>query len=262
MLKELLAFKKLAKVQNEKPHFSQEELRSLDFSLIPKHVAIVPDGNRRWAMKNNIFSEEGHRAGADSILRIIRASRELSIEILSFYIFSTENWLRPPQEINAIMRLLEKLLIEQRQNMLDNGVKFLTIGDLSKFPSSIIKLVEETKKATTHCKEITVVFAMNYGSRDELRRAFTKILEDYSKGKISAQHISESLISNYLDTSNWKDPDLFIRTGGEYRISNFLLWQISYSELYTTNVYWPEFTPIHLLEAVREFQKRDRRLGA
>src|ERR1700733_16271053 len=128
MLKELLFFKKQAKHDQENVHFPQGELQTLDFSLIPKHVAIIPDGNRRWARKNNIFPEEGHRAGTDSILRIIRASKQIEIEILSFYIFSTENWLRPAQEIKAQMRLLEKSLIEQRQNMLDNGVKFLTIG--------------------------------------------------------------------------------------------------------------------------------------
>lgn len=262
MLKELLSFRKQAKPKLENTDFSKDELKSIDSSLIPKHVAIIPDGNRRWARKNNIFPEDGHKAGADSILRIIRASKQIGVEILTFYIFSTENWHRPAQEIKAQMQLLEKSLIEQRQNMLDNGVKFLTIGELSKFPPSVIKLVEETKKATAHCEEITVIFAMNYGGRDELCRAFAKMLDDYSHGKLNPQHISENLISNYLDTSHWRDPDLFIRTGGEYRISNFLLWQISYSELYTTQVYWPEFAPLHLLEAVREFQKRDRRLGA
>lgn len=262
MLKKLLSFfKPRTKQPSKTTLFSPEELKTLDFSNIPKQVAIIPDGNRRWAKHKAMFTEQGHEAGAETVLDIIKAADQLGIKTLTFYIFSTENWLRPKSEINAQFRLLEKYLIDQRQNMLDNGVKFKTIGELSKFPPHLVKLVEETKQATEECHNITTVFAMNYGSRDELRRTFISMLDDYEKGKIKREEISEQMISHYLDTSEWKDPDLLIRTGGERRMSNFLLWQLSYSEIYNTEVYWPDFKPQHLLESVREFQKRNRRRG-
>lgn len=240
---------------------SDEELQQLDPQNIPEHVAFIPDGNRRWAKKHRVLPEEGHEIGAETLLNCIKAAYQIGIKRLTFYIFSTENWLRPQKEINAQMKLLEKSLRLQQPHMLENGVRFLSIGDLSKFPSKITYLVEETQQATSHCDQIDVIFAMNYGGRDDLCRAFQKMVIDYHRGVFQQEAINESLISRYLDTAAWKDPDLLIRTSGETRISNFLLWQLSYTELFFSPLFWPEFTPHHFLEAVLYFQKRERRLG-
>ncbi len=245
----------------EAPLLTQEEISRIDRRKIPKHIAIIPDGNRRFAKKRLIMPEEGHKIGAETLLNTIKTSHQIGVEALTFYIFSTENWSRPKREIAAQMWLLEKSLIEQKPRMIANGVRFQTIGDLSKFPGHIIKLIDETVAATKECKNITVVFAMNYGGRDEITRAARRISEDCIKGNLKPSEITEDLFSTYLDTAKWGDPELLIRTSGESRVSNFLLWQISYAEIYLCDVFWPEFTPRHLFEAVLDFQHRERRLG-
>ncbi|MFQ5729214.1 MAG: polyprenyl diphosphate synthase [Waddliaceae bacterium] len=245
----------------EAPLLSPEQVQTLDPNRIPKHIAFIPDGNRRWAKKHLALPEKGHRAGAETLMNTIKAGSQLGVEVMTFYIFSTENWLRPKREIEAQMWLLEKSLIEQKQRMVENGVRFSTIGETSKFPSRIIELLEEVKEATKQGDKITLVFALNYGGRDDIRRAVQKIITDYDNKKFKKEEITEELISQYLDTANWADPDLLIRTSGESRISNFLLWQISYAEIYLPKVYWPEFSPEHFVEAISEYQKRERRLG-
>ena len=245
----------------ETPVISDHDLERLDPSSIPKHVAFIPDGNRRWAKKHCVMPEEGHKLGADSLLNIIKAGHQMGIETLTFFIFSTENWARPQKEINAQMKLLEKSLLLQRPRMLENGVRFRSIGDLSKFPLHLRELIESTKKETMHCDNITVVFAMNYGGRDDIKRAVVRMMEDNEKGKLSKENVTEETVKNYLDTSFLSDPELLIRTSGESRLSNFLLWQLSYSEIYLTEKYWPEFSPKDFLEAVYCFQNRERRLG-
>lgn len=245
----------------EQPVISDAELKKLDSNRVPKHVAFIPDGNRRWAKKNRILPEEGHKLGADSLLNIIKAGHQIGIETLTFFIFSTENWLRPKREIHAQMKLLEKSLILQRPRMLENGVRFSPIGDLNKFPPHLVDLIKETEKDTGHLDNINVVFAMNYGGRDDIKRAFVKMINAYDKREFAKEDVSEELISSHLDTCSWSDPDLLIRTSGESRISNFLLWQLSYAEIYLTEKHWPEFTPQDFLNAVIEFQHRERRLG-
>lgn len=242
-------------------HFNEAQLASLDITKTPKHVAIIPDGNRRWARNQNSEISDGHREGATTLIDIVEAARDLGVKILTFYLFSTENWTRPDWEIEALMLLLETFLIDQRQPMIDNGISLQTIGDLSRFPPSIQKTIQESKDATADCQQIQLVFALNYGGRDEIRRAFQNILVDYDSRKIRKEDVSEELISRHLDTAKWPDPDLLIRTGGELRISNYMLWQISYTELYVENVLWPDFTAGHLLEALLNFQQRERRLG-
>lgn len=245
----------------ETPVLSNEEIKQLKSGYIPKHVAFIPDGNRRWAKINRVMPQEGHRVGADSLLNIIKAGHQMGIETLTFYIFSTENWLRPKREIKAQMQLLEKSIILQKPRMIENGVRFLSIGDLSKFPPHLIELIETTKKETARCDNINVVFAMNYGGRDDLRRAFKKMLNDYDQQTFTKEDVTEQLICQYLDTAEWSDPELLIRTSGELRISNFLLWQLSYAEIFPSPVYWPEFSPHHFFESILDFQKRERRLG-
>lgn len=241
--------------------FTLEQVQALNQSRVPRHVAIIPDGNRRWAKKQLEQAISGHRSGANVIIDIVKAARELGIKAITFYMFSTENWNRPKEEIDALMWLLQEFLRENLAEMLEYGVRIHTIGDLSALPQEAYEVVEETRSATAHCTDIDMVLALNYGARDEMRRAVQKIVDDCNNHRINKDQITESLIAKYLDTAPWGDPDLYIRTSGELRVSNFLLWQISYSEIYITDTLWPDFTPNELLKAVSEFQKRQRRLG-
>ncbi len=246
---------------SEPKYFTPEQHALINKARVPRHVAIIPDGNRRWARKRLQHIDEGHREGADNLISIVRAAKELGVKAITFYLFSTENWLRDPAEVQALMWLLEQFLIEQRQEMLDGGMRLQTIGDLSALPESTRQVIEETKQVTAHCDKIEMIAALNYGSRDEMRRAFQKMLNDYEQKKFARDEITEGLIAGYLDTSAWGDPDLLIRTSGEARVSNFLLWQISYAEIYIVDVLWPDFCATHLWDAVRFFQSRERRMG-
>ena len=242
-------------------YFTFEETTCLDLNRIPQHIAFIPDGNRRWAKKQKMRTSEGHREGSDNLIDIVKAGKELGIKTFTFYLFSTENWNRPQDEIDALMWLLHTYLIEQRPTFLEEGTRLCTIGNLSSLPEYVQKTVQETKEITAHCHEVDLIFALNYGSRDEIKRAMQLIAQDIIDHKIAPSQISENTISKYLDTAPWKDPDLLIRTSGELRLSNYLLWQISYAEIYSTNVLWPDFTPHHLLKALINYQQRERRLG-
>ncbi len=246
---------------NKKPIYPIDQLRDLNRSRIPKHIAIIPDGNRRWAKKKQSDSDVGHREGADTLMDIIKAAQELGIESLTVYSFSTENWARPQEEIEALMVIYATYLIDNCQEMVQTGIKLETIGDLSKLPPFLNQIIEETKLATQHCQSINLILALNYGSRDEMCRAFKLMWEDCKQKQLSCKDINETVLNSYLDTSTWADPELLIRTSGEYRLSNFLLWQLCYAEMYITPVLWPDFTPQHLLEAIIDYQRRDRRWG-
>lgn len=241
--------------------YSEEQTKGLDPARIPRHVAIIPDGNRRWARKQQMVATEGHRQGADTLLSIVKAAKELGVKAITFYTFSTENWNRSPEEVSAFMFLLAQYLLTQKEDMVQHGIRLHTIGDLSRIPSDLNGIIEETKDATGHCYEFDLILALNYGARDELRRAFHSILDDYAQEKVKKEEITEELISRHLDTGQWGDPDLLIRAGGELRVSNFLLWQISYAEICVIPVLWPDFTSEILLDAILSFQQRDRRLG-
>ncbi len=227
----------------------------------PEHVAIIMDGNRRWAKNLGLPMSAGHWRGAERLIQIVRAAKELGIKILTVYAFSTENWGRSAVEVKALMRLFKTYLKLQQSVMIEEGVRLNTIGDISKFPKDVLKVLEETIAATKDGTKLDLVIALNYGARDELKRAFSAILDDCLAKKISKEELSEELISSYLDTAKWKDPDLLIRTSGERRLSNFLLWQISYAEVYVTDVLWPDFSEKDLLEAVLKYQEREQRLG-
>lgn len=239
--------------------FNQTDKAKIDVERLPKHIAIIPDGNRRWAKKQQSSVKTGHREGADNLMDIIKAGRELGVKTMTFYLFSTENWNRSKEEVDALMWLLPTYLVEQKQTMIDHGIRLETIGDISRLPNDVLQVVNETKKATADCTQINFVMALNYGSRDEITRAVRNIVEDAKKGDLKT--IDESTITAYLDTKKWPDPDLLIRTSAEFRVSNFLLWQISYAEVHIEDVLWPDFTPHHLLQAIISFQGRDRRLG-
>lgn len=242
-------------------YFNKDQLTLIDPNKVPKHIAIIPDGNRRWAKLNASTTPKGHQKGADGLLDIVQAAKELGVKVVTVYTFSTENWSRPQDEIEALMFLLSSYLTEQLLPMQENGIRFNTIGDLSKFPKEIIELIEKTKRETAHCDKIDLVLALNYGGRNEISRALHKMIDDFSHQKLKKEEINEEAIARYLDTHAWPNPDLLIRTSGEKRISNFLLWQISYTEFYMTDLYWPEFKPCHLFEAVLEYQRREHRPG-
>ncbi|MGK5594758.1 MAG: isoprenyl transferase [Parachlamydiaceae bacterium] len=242
-------------------YYSEERISSLQAYKMPSHIAFILDGNRRWAKRSSCGVAEGHRQGADTLMEMIKAAKELGIQVLTLYVFSTENWQRPQSEVHALMWLFESYIRSQIDEMVKTGMYFDTIGDLSKLPTGVNQAIKSAKDATRQCRDIKVVFAMNYGARDEIRRAIKSMLKDYSSAKLKEEEVTEEAISAYLDTKDYPDPDLIIRTGGEKRISNFLLWQASYAELYITDVYWPDFTPEHLYEAISNYQNRDRRLG-
>lgn len=243
--------------------YTVNELELLDKTNIPNHIAIVPDGNRRWA-KTHAHEHTpafGYLSGANTLLNIVKAAKELGVKILTVYSFSTENWKRPKNEIAALMHLIETYLFDYQQQLLDSSIRVTSIGILDPLPTSLQLVLEITKEKTRNCNEFDLVFALNYGGRDELCRAFQKIAQECVAGKLTPSDITESLIAKHLDTALWPDPDLIIRSSGEKRLSNFLLWQSAYSELYIEPVMWPQFTPKHLLNAVLAYQQRDRRLG-
>ncbi|MDP1880496.1 MAG: polyprenyl diphosphate synthase [Parachlamydiaceae bacterium] len=248
-------------VDEESFTFDRNQLLQIDFTRIPQHIAIIPDGNRRWAKRQFFDAAEGHREGADTLTEIVKAANELNIKSITFYSFSTENWNRPPEEIAALMLILNIYLVNQCESMIQNGVKLNTIGELSPLPSFLQETIEKTKEATKECEKINLILALNYGSRNELARTFRTMVDDYDKKILTKEDFNESMISRYLDTHPWGDPDLLIRTSGELRLSNFLLWQLSYSEIHIAPVLWPDFTPQHLVNAILDYQNRQRRWG-
>lgn len=245
----------------EKPIYSEEEFALIDPEHVPKHIVIIMDGNRRWAVKKGLPPEMGHWQGAEQLDIIVRAAAELGVKVLTVYSFSTENWNRPKHEVEMLMQLLEAYLKNKKETLVKERVRLNTIGDTSRLPEPVKKALAETMQATKNGDQIDLVLALNYGGRDEIRRAFIKMGQAKEDGKLDWNQVTEQTIASYLDTAPWKDPELFIRPSGEQRVSNFLIWQISYSEIYVTDVLWPDFSPKNLLEAVIDYQTRNRRYG-
>lgn len=241
--------------------FSKEQLSSLDLHRVPKHIAIIMDGNRRWAKERNLPAELGHANGARALKEAVQAAAELGVKTLTVFSFSTENKNRPQEEIKGLLNLFKEYLISEKETMIENGIAFHTIGDISYFPEDLVKIVDETKKETSVGRKLNLVVAVNYGSRDEIVRAVQKVAQDALDHKIQPKEVSEEVFAQYLDTASFSDPDLLIRTSGEFRISNFLLWQISYSEISVLRKYWPDFQPDDLLSTIKEYQARERRCG-
>lgn len=239
-----------------------EDLRAeLDPARVPHHVAIMMDGNRRWAKNRNLPPIAGHWQGAETISALVADAAELGVRVLTVYSFSTENWNRSREEIDGLMHLLKVYLQKEVPRMVQKGVKLDTIGDLSRFPSDVQAIILEAKNATKEGKKIDLVLALNYGARDEIKRATRAIVEDVVNGKLEKEAVSETSISRYLDTAKWRDPELVIRTSGETRLSNFLLWQLSYAEISITATLWPDFSIYDFLRALIDYQNRQRRLG-
>ena len=228
---------------------------------IPQHVAIIMDGNGRWAKRQGLARMFGHRQGVETVHRITEAAAELGISYMTLYAFSTENWNRPKEEVDALMALLVDTIAKETPTLMKNNIRLQTIGDLSRLPQitreRFVACIEETSVNTG----LTLVIALSYSARWELIQATRKIATAVKDGNLLVEDVNEEIISGYLTTSDMPDPDLLIRTSGELRISNFLLWQLAYSELYFTNCLWPEFTTEEFYRAIVDYQSRERRFG-
>jgi undecaprenyl diphosphate synthase len=237
-------------------------METLDLQKLPKHVAIIMDGNGRWAKQRGLNRIRGHEEGAESVRAIVRATREIGIPWLTLYAFSEENWRRPKYEVEALMVLLKRFLQSEVQEMLDNGIRFQAIGRLHKLSNDVQRTLRETAEKTASNRNMVLTLALSYGGRQEVTDAVRKMVERVEAGEIRSSDIGEALLSEHLYTANMPDPDLLIRTSGECRVSNFLLWQIAYAEIFMTPTYWPEFRKEEYVEALIEYQKRERRFGA
>ena len=233
----------------------------MDLANLPKHVAIIMDGNGRWAKKRALNRIRGHEEGSESVRTIVRASREIGIRWLTLYAFSEENWKRPKLEVEALMRLLKRFMVSELEEMLENGIRFRVIGRVQKLPKDVQRTLRETVNKTSRNQDMVLTLALSYGGRQELADAVAGIAKQIESGALSSRDISEVTISRHLYTADMPDPDLLIRTGGEYRVSNFLLWQIAYTEIYTTPTQWPDFRKEEYEKALEAYQRRERRFG-
>lgn len=236
-------------------------LNKIDLAKLPSHIAIIMDGNGRWANKRLLPRVAGHRAGAQAVDEIVSCCREIGIKALTLFTFSTENWNRPRVEVDALMELLTEYIQKELNRMLQEGIAFNTIGRISDLPLSIQELIDTTKKRTAGNNEMILTLALSYGSRNEILGAVRNVARDVESRIIRVDDINIDLWESYLYTRNLPEPELLIRTSGEKRISNFLLWQIAYAELYFTDTLWPDFKSDELLEAIIEYQARERRFG-
>ncbi|MDO8461625.1 MAG: isoprenyl transferase [Deltaproteobacteria bacterium] len=236
-------------------------MTELDFKKLPQHIAIIMDGNGRWAKKRDLPRIEGHRRGTEAVEEITTYCRELGVRYLTLYSFSMENWARPTDEIEALMDLLTSFLVAKREKLIKNEIRLETIGDISRLPDSVKRELSISKEATAHLNKMVLVLALSYSSRDEIIRAVNKLLKERGAGTFKDNFVSQEQFSSYLDTRDMPDPDLLIRTSGEKRISNFLLWQSAYTELYFSPVSWPDFNREELVRAIEAYQVRERRFG-
>jgi undecaprenyl diphosphate synthase len=244
------------------PSTQRLNMETLDLQKLPQHVAIIMDGNGRWAKHRGMNRIRGHEEGAESVRVIVRTSREIGIPWLTLYAFSEENWRRPKVEVEALMVLLKRFLRSELREMLDHGIRFQAIGRLHKLPKDVQRTLRETAESTSSNRNMVLTLALSYGGRQEVTDAVRKVLQRVEAGEIRSSDISEAVLSEHLYTANMPDPDLLIRTSGECRVSNFLLWQIAYAEIYMTPTYWPDFRKQEYIQALIEYQKRERRFGA
>lgn len=234
----------------------------INLDKVPAHIAIIMDGNGRWAKSRFMPRTYGHKVGVETIRKVVKECSRLGVKYLTLYAFSTENWKRPKEEVSALMGLLVKYLRNELEELHKNNVKILTIGDISKLPEACIEELALAKEKTKDNTGLVMSLALNYGGRNDLVNAVKNISQDLVDGKISLDDIGDNLISSHLSTNESPDPDLVIRTSGEQRLSNFLLWELAYSEFYFTDIHWPDFDEKELQEAIFAYQSRDRRFGA
>jgi undecaprenyl diphosphate synthase len=245
------------------PSGSEERslLRAIDFARLPRHVAIIMDGNGRWAKLRHKRRVEGHRAGIAAVRDVVETSARLGLQVLTLYAFSVENWKRPKSEVSTLMGLLKRYLRMELDSLLRNNIRFQVIGRIGELPTDVQEELERGMVRTRTSTGLLFNIALNYGGRAEITDAVRRLIGDVLANGRDPAHIDEETLSSYLYTAGQPDPDLLIRTSGELRISNFLLWQIAYSEIWVTDVLWPDFRRRHLLQAIADYQKRERRYG-
>jgi len=239
-----------------------EDLKSLvDLKNIPKHVAVIMDGNGRWAKQQGETRLFGHANGVDSVRATLKAARELGVKYLTLYAFSIENWNRPQEEVEGLMDLLVHSITNEMDELNENGVQLTAIGDIDGLPANCAASLKQAMLSTKNNTDITLILALNYSSRWEIKKAIQAISTQVSEGKITNEEITDELISQHLTTREFPDPELMIRTSGEHRISNFLLWQLAYAEFYFTETHWPDFRRNDFIQAILDYQHRERRFG-
>lgn len=234
----------------------------LDTTKLPAHVAIIMDGNGRWAKKRLLNRIKGHEKGSDTVRTIVRTCREIGIRYLTLYAFSTENWQRPRVEVEALMVLLRKFLHSERKEMLENDIRLRVIGQIDRLPPNVRQTLEETMTATQDQAAMDLILALSYGARTEIVDMVHALAEKIKCGVLEPQAITEEVVADHLYTRGIPDPDVLIRTSGEMRVSNFLLWQIAYTEIFVTPTLWPDFSRTELLQILNDYQRRERRFGA
>ncbi len=240
---------------------SMSLLEKIKSKRLPSHIAIIMDGNGRWATERGLDRTEGHQEGVVAVRRIVEAAIHANVNYLTIYAFSTENWNRPNDEVDALMELMVHAIVKETPDLIKQGVRLLTIGDSERLPEKAKNALDESLEQTKDGQNITLVLALSYSSKWEITHALKNIIDDAKSKKLSNSDLNDKLISNYLSTAGIPDPDLLIRSGGERRLSNFLLWQLAYAELYFTDTYWPDFNDEHLYRAISDFQSRERRFG-
>ncbi|MBI1976764.1 MAG: isoprenyl transferase [Candidatus Omnitrophica bacterium] len=228
---------------------------------LPRHIAIIMDGNGRWAHGRNLPRIVGHREGIKTVRRIVEAAVEIKLQVLTLYAFSVENWNRSPREVDALMKMLPEFLEKETPDMMRNNIRFRAIGRISGLPLFVQTALDHTRKTTQNNQGLTLALALNYGGRTELVDAVKSVAREIAERKLLPEEINEDTIEKHLYTFGLPDPDLLIRTSGEMRISNFLLWQISYTEIYVTKKFWPDFTKEDFFSAINDYQQRERRFG-
>ncbi len=236
-------------------------INEIDPDRLPRHVAIIMDGNGRWAKARNLDRSEGHVEGVNTVRKITEIASELGIGYLTLYTFSTENWNRPQAEVDALMHLIVIAIERETADLIKNNVRLTMIGDFSRMPKFAYDRLCKCIDDTSHCTGLTLILAISYSSRWEITEAVKRIAADVKEGKIAVDDITPATVSDNLSTAHIPDPDLLIRTGGDFRVSNFLLWQIAYSEIYVTSTFWPDFSKEDFCRAVLQFQGRERRFG-
>ena len=236
-------------------------IEKIDPNHLPAHIAVIMDGNGRWAKARGLDRSAGHKEGVEAIRRVVEAASSASVKYLTLYAFSIENWHRPTEEVKGLMDLIVYALTRETAALKKNGVRIAAIGDLERLPDNVRRILQECIEETAGGKGLTLVIALSYSSRWELTEAAKKICRNVQAGTLREEEINEETLGNYLTTCGLPDPDLLIRTGGEQRISNFLLWQCAYAEFYFTDTYWPDFNDEELFKAIIDYQKRERRYG-
>lgn len=236
-------------------------LDKINVEQVPNHIAIIMDGNGRWAKSKGLQRADGHKEGVASVRKVLEAASSAKVKYLTLYAFSTENWFRPEEEVNALMELMVYAIVKETPDLLKNGVRLQTIGDTGRLPQKTREALSDCIDKTSGGENITLVLALSYSSKWEITEALRRIVDEVERGTLSPGDICEDTISEHLTTRHIPDPDLLIRTGGEQRISNFLLWQAAYAEFYFTDAFWPDFGAENLFEGIVEYQRRERRFG-